>query len=165
MELHRRIELYLRRNRISPTRFGREAASDPRFVFDLRKGRELRDTTAARIAGWLDVREAGVILADPGEELKRALGVNFVDFGGPIDIKEVATRPWASITFAGARHHFRLNLRGEGAAAAADAFLTGLSEREFRLRGHILADIALIEDVRDEGSIRLTLEALTVEAA
>ena len=28
-----------------PTRFGREAVSDPRFVFDLRNGRELREKT------------------------------------------------------------------------------------------------------------------------
>jgi hypothetical protein len=58
MHLRRRIELYLRRNRIAPTRFGREAVNDPRFVFDLRRGRELRKNTAARVARWLDNREA-----------------------------------------------------------------------------------------------------------
>lgn len=57
MHLRRRIELYLRRNRMSPTRFGREAVNDPRFVFDLRNGRELRETTAQRVSTWLDRRE------------------------------------------------------------------------------------------------------------
>ncbi|HYI64031.1 MAG TPA: hypothetical protein VEW71_04015 [Allosphingosinicella sp.] len=57
MHLHRRIELYLRRNRMSPTRFGRETVNDPRFVFDLRNGRELRETTAKRVSSWLDRRE------------------------------------------------------------------------------------------------------------
>jgi 2,4-dienoyl-CoA reductase-like NADH-dependent reductase (Old Yellow Enzyme family) len=59
MHLRRRIELYLRKNRIAPTRFGREAVNDPRFVFDLRKGRELREKTVNRVVGWLDRREAG----------------------------------------------------------------------------------------------------------
>ena len=59
MHLHRRIELYLRRNRMSPTRFGREAVNDPRFVSDLRNGRELRENTVARVTDWLDRREVG----------------------------------------------------------------------------------------------------------
>ncbi len=58
MHLQRRIELYLRRHRMSPTRFGREAVNDPRFVFDLRNGRELREKTVARVSDWLDGREA-----------------------------------------------------------------------------------------------------------
>lgn len=58
MSLRRRIELYLRRNRMAPTRFGREAVNDPRFVFDLRNGRELREKTVARVCDWLDGREA-----------------------------------------------------------------------------------------------------------
>ena len=42
---------------MAPTRFGREAVGDPRLVTDLRNGRELRDTTAARISAWLDAQE------------------------------------------------------------------------------------------------------------
>jgi hypothetical protein len=57
MSLLRRIELYLKRTKTSPARFGRDAAGDPRFVFDLRRGRELRGKTAARIGAWLDGRE------------------------------------------------------------------------------------------------------------
>ena len=57
MHLNRRIELYLRRTRIAPTRFGRDAVNDPRLVFDMRNGRELRETTEARIIAWLDSRE------------------------------------------------------------------------------------------------------------
>ncbi len=57
MHLLRRIELYLRRNRVPPTRFGREALGDPKFVFDLRNGREPRPTTLSRVHLWLDARE------------------------------------------------------------------------------------------------------------
>lgn len=40
MSTLRRIEKFLRHTDMSPTRFGREAARDPRLVFDLRQGRE-----------------------------------------------------------------------------------------------------------------------------
>ena len=43
---------------MAPTRFGREATHDPRFVFDLRNGRDPRAETAARVAAWLDRAEA-----------------------------------------------------------------------------------------------------------
>lgn len=57
MELLPRIETYLARTAMPPTRFSRDAANDPRFVFDLRNGRSPRPPTAARIHAWLDRRE------------------------------------------------------------------------------------------------------------
>jgi hypothetical protein len=57
MHLLRRVELYLRRSGTPATRFGREAMHDPRFVFDLRKGREPRTATARRVAAYLDTIE------------------------------------------------------------------------------------------------------------
>jgi 2,4-dienoyl-CoA reductase-like NADH-dependent reductase (Old Yellow Enzyme family) len=59
MHLLRRVELYLRRSGTPATRFGREAMHDPRFVFDLRNGRELRSATSARVIAYLDTIEAG----------------------------------------------------------------------------------------------------------
>jgi len=58
MDLLRRVERHMRRRGMAPSRFGREAAGDPRFVFDLRNGRQPRPATAARIAAWL-AREQG----------------------------------------------------------------------------------------------------------
>lgn len=37
-----------------PTRFGREALGDSRFVFDLREGREPRSSTVRRVLNYLD---------------------------------------------------------------------------------------------------------------
>ena len=54
-----RVERYLRWSGTPPTRFGREAVHDPRFVFDLRNGREPRPATAARVSAYLDLREGG----------------------------------------------------------------------------------------------------------
>ncbi len=55
--LLRRIERYLRFSGTAPTTFGREALRDPRFVFDLRDGREPRPTTTRRVAAYLDRME------------------------------------------------------------------------------------------------------------
>ena len=60
MELEKRIELYLKRTGAPTTRIGRLAINDPHFVFELRRGRVVRETTAARVHDWLDRQEAGV---------------------------------------------------------------------------------------------------------
>jgi hypothetical protein len=53
----RRIERYLKSHRVPPARFGRLAVGDPRFVFDLRDGREPRAATERRVAHFLDQAE------------------------------------------------------------------------------------------------------------
>lgn len=99
-----------------------------------------------------------------GAELKRALRVSFVSFGAAVTFESLTSRPWASITFAGERHRLVLCLPGPGAEAAVDAFLDGLTDREFALRGHVVADIEATGMEREQdGQVRLTLEALTVE--
>ena len=53
-----RIERFLRASKMPPTIFGRLVVHDPRFVFDLRLGREPRASTRARVDAWLDARSA-----------------------------------------------------------------------------------------------------------
>ena len=48
-----KIERYLQRQKMPPTRFGREVAGDPRLVFDLRRGREMGRTLSARVEAYL----------------------------------------------------------------------------------------------------------------
>lgn len=54
MLLLKRIERYLKQSGTRPTRFGRDSVRDPRFVFDLRRGREPRLRVARRVAAYLD---------------------------------------------------------------------------------------------------------------
>lgn len=54
MHLLREVEKFLRQSDVAPTRFGREAVGDPRFVFDLRNGRDPRPTTVARVRAYLE---------------------------------------------------------------------------------------------------------------
>jgi len=53
------IERHLRRTGVPPTRFGREAVGDPRFVMDLRRGREPRPSTIERVVAYLSTQDAG----------------------------------------------------------------------------------------------------------
>ncbi len=52
--LIRKIESFLRRTGMPATKFGRLAAHDPRFVFDLRNGREPRPVTERRMEHFMN---------------------------------------------------------------------------------------------------------------
>jgi hypothetical protein len=52
--LLRDVEKFLRQTDVAPTRFGREAMGDPRFVFDLRNGRDPRPRTVAKVRAYLE---------------------------------------------------------------------------------------------------------------
>ena len=54
MHLLREVEKFLRSSNMPPAKFGREAVRDPRFVFDLRNGREPRPRTVARVRAFLE---------------------------------------------------------------------------------------------------------------
>lgn len=54
MYLLREVEKFLRRNDTSPARFGRDVMGDPRFVFDLRNGRDPRPGTVKKVIAYLD---------------------------------------------------------------------------------------------------------------
>jgi hypothetical protein len=49
MHINRQIELFLKDHNMPPTKFGRMAAHDPRLVFDIRMGRELRPETKQKL--------------------------------------------------------------------------------------------------------------------
>ena len=55
--LLRRIERHLKKTRMAPTAFGRESMRDPQLVFDMRRGREVRRLTEARILAFIDAHE------------------------------------------------------------------------------------------------------------
>ncbi len=54
MHLLREVEKFLNRSQTAPTGFGRDVVGDPRFVFDLREGREPRQTTVERVRAFLE---------------------------------------------------------------------------------------------------------------
>lgn len=71
------------------------------------------------------------------------------------------SRPWASVTFSGARHRMTLDAR---ATPGLDRWLAALPEAEFALRGHLVADLTVASVEHRDGRARVAIEALTVEA-
>ncbi len=53
-----RVERFLKRSGMAPTRFGRLVARDPRLVFDMRRGRVLGPRIATRIIAFLECADA-----------------------------------------------------------------------------------------------------------
>lgn len=58
MNIRREIELFLRRTGMRPARFGRLAARDPRLVFDVRAGREMRSMMVRRVREFIATQDA-----------------------------------------------------------------------------------------------------------
>ncbi len=58
----RSVEAFLKNHSWTPTRFGREMAGDPQFIFDLRGGREPRSDTRKRISSLMsEYSDKGVL--------------------------------------------------------------------------------------------------------
>ena len=105
---------------------------------------------------------------DATTALLRAVRAQF-QAGQTLRFEEIRSRSWASATFAGARHELTFTVEGAEAAEAAMAFVETLESAEFNLRGHILADIALVSQHSEcaaDGAalVRMAIEALTVES-
>lgn len=61
MSTLRSIETFLRRHGMAPTRFGRDAARDPRLVFDLRLGREPSARMQRRLEHFMNKYEGKTV--------------------------------------------------------------------------------------------------------
>ena len=92
---------------------------------------------------------------DAATLLERRLRIAAEAAGVAVTVGEADWTPWASATFVGARH--RLTVSGSG--IAFDAWVAGLAEAELPLRGHLVADIAVVTRTEDA----VVVEVLTVE--
>jgi hypothetical protein len=104
----------------------------------------------------MSVAAAGLL-----RELLRRAGVD----RDRILLTEFRSTDWQSLTFIGEQHRIRLRIPAPEAAETAARLVNGLEDAEFPLPGHLVADIALAGEPErsNDGSISLTLEALTVE--
>ena len=96
---------------------------------------------------------------DAGVLLERALTRGAAEAGIGLAILAAESTRWASVTFTGARHRLTVT----AASQRLDAWLAGLPEAEFRLCGHLVADLAIAAQRRNGDRIEIDLEALTVE--
>jgi hypothetical protein len=99
---------------------------------------------------------------DAATLLERALIGDADRLGVAACVTAARSTRWASATFIGARH--RMTIEGPHCAAVV-AWLAGLAEADLPLRGHLVADLAVIEQAHADGRFTATIEALTVEEA
>ena len=99
---------------------------------------------------------------DAGQALVRALERRIGGLAATLYAGPLTSRPWTSITFSGARLHLTLRIEGDEAGLAARTLRSAEAE-ELQLNGHVLADLSIAETGEEEGTLRLTLDALTVE--
>lgn len=97
---------------------------------------------------------------DAATLLVRRLLASALAAGCPMTLDELESVRWASATFTGARH--RIQLRGPDGAASSD-WEAGLAEAELPIAGHLVADLSVVRVTRQDGEVRLWVEALTVE--
>jgi hypothetical protein len=88
----------------------------------------------------------------PHRRLTRLLGI---ELGSGVTLGPSTLRPWASANFVGARHLFDCTAEG----VSLDALGKRLNAAQWRLPGHIVADVA-IEPGEDRA---FRIEILTVE--
>jgi hypothetical protein len=70
---------------------------------------------------------------------------------------------WQSLTFAGERHILVIRLIGPDADALARQLTDGLTDAEFNIAGHLVADINASRITTEEDkSVLVTIEALTI---
>lgn len=92
---------------------------------------------------------------DAATLLERRLRIAAEAAGVAVTVGEADWTRWASATFVGARH--RLTVSGSG--IAFDTWVAGLAEAELPLRGHLVADVAVVARTGAD----VVLEVLTVE--
>ena len=53
-QFERRVAVFLRRSRLTPSEFGARAVGDPKFLGDVRRGRSPRLATADRVLAFME---------------------------------------------------------------------------------------------------------------
>ncbi|ACI52287.1 conserved hypothetical protein [Gluconacetobacter diazotrophicus PA1 5] len=72
--LLRAIEAFLGESGLSATSFGMRAMNDPRFVHEMRAGREVRRATRARVAAYIRAARTGESGAPEGRATEGRAG-------------------------------------------------------------------------------------------
>lgn len=91
--------------------------------------------------------------------LIRALTRSAADAGVDLTVTQANERPWASVTFSGARH--RLLIEGP-AGNAFDGWLAQLGEAELTMRGHIVLEPEIAWVTSDQEVRRAGLEVISL---
>lgn len=102
---------------------------------------------------------------DPAAKVEAAVKALAAGHGQVVIHREA---PWASITFAGARHTLSLSFSGRAAVEAAERMIAELPDHEFAIAGQLVADaqvLAVDHAMLPEPVLRVEVELLLLEEA
>lgn len=88
--------------------------------------------------------------------------------GGAATISRHVDKPWASVTFEGARHTVALCFEGCEAVSAGEFFIEALAEHEFAIPGHLVAEArvtAVDQRLAPDQRLEVTCELLLLRDA
>lgn len=156
--LLRTVERHIVETGIPPTRFGRDAVGDPRLVDDLRRGREPKRETSARILAFIKANGPPPVTPSCAALLAALRIKARAGFSA-----QAHSDPWLCGTLVGERHRLTLRFRGWHRAHRIDRLVEGIGRHEFALPGLVVADIFVGESARTSKESSVALEALTVE--
>ena len=98
---------------------------------------------------------------DIGTAMTRALVQQATNAGCPVMIERADCQRWESATFIGARHQISISA---SPSLALNAWISGLSEADFAIRDHLVADLVVSAVRRTDSQVAIDLEILTVES-
>lgn len=106
-----------------------------------------------------------ILMSSAASGLLRAVLDRAGDRRDRILLSDIHSVDWQSLTFAGERHVISLRVPAPGAETIAARLVDGIEDAEFRIAGHIVADIAVSSPPARaaDGSVTVTIEALTVD--
>lgn len=107
-----------------------------------------------------------ILMSSAAAALLRALLVRGGVSREQILVTDIRSVDWQSLTLVGERHELSLRIPGPDAKRIAAALCDDLADAEFAIPGQIVADIGLAGErsANPDGSITLTIEALTISA-
>ena len=85
--------------------------------------------------------------------------------GGQARIDAHREKSWASITFAGSRHHVEFVFEGEEGVEAGERFIAELPDHEFVIPGQLVAEatVAEVDHCLNPPRMAITCEVLLLE--
>lgn len=97
--------------------------------------------------------------ADGVARLARALVADARAAGVTATVETASERPWASVTYSGARHRLTLTA---GDAPGLAGWIAALPEAELAVRGHLVADLVVEAVTVADGVATVVTEVLTL---
>jgi hypothetical protein len=80
-----------------------------------------------------------------------------------LELRDQRSAPWRSLLFNGAHHRIGLTLFGDHVKKAVDALEAEISDADFAISGHIVAELKIVEVDYIDTAALVIIDALTIE--